>query len=149
MKTLTLILSLCLLVFLTGCNGGYVTVEWPPSVPEDYPPPPHKSEGVSVTVGTGAIYPVELHIPQGHLPPPGSCRIWYPGRPPGHQPPPGDCARLSHRVPLGAWLIGRPSEESKHVRVSVYDQSHPGIVVVIRVFDLMTGRFIREEVPNY
>lgn len=31
-------------------------------------------------------------IPPGHLPPPGSCRVWYEGRPPGHQPPPTDCA---------------------------------------------------------
>lgn len=27
-------------------------------------------------------------IPQGHLPPPGEFRLWYPDRPPGHQPPP-------------------------------------------------------------
>jgi hypothetical protein len=31
------------------------------------------------------------HIPPGHLPPPGECRVWLPGRPPGHQPPPGRC----------------------------------------------------------
>jgi hypothetical protein len=24
-----------------------------------------------------------VHIPPGHLPPPGQCRIWYPDRPPG------------------------------------------------------------------
>lgn len=44
-------------------------------------------------------------IPPGHMPPPGSCRIWYQGTPPGQQPPPGDCLRLSRRVPPGAWLI--------------------------------------------
>jgi hypothetical protein len=47
------------------------------------------------------------HIPPGHLPPPGMCRIWYPGTPPGHQPPPGDCRVLSRQVPRGAWLVGR------------------------------------------
>lgn len=31
------------------------------------------------------------HIPPGHLPPAGSCRVWYEGRPPGHQPPPMKC----------------------------------------------------------
>ena len=36
-------------------------------------------------------------IPPGHLPPPGSCRVWYEGRPPGHQPPPTDCAS-AHRA---------------------------------------------------
>ena len=30
-------------------------------------------------------------IPPGHMPPPGSCRIWVDGTPPGHQPPPTDC----------------------------------------------------------
>lgn len=44
-------------------------------------------------------------VPPGHLPPPGQCRIWYPGRPPGQQPPPGDCRELRHQVPSGACLI--------------------------------------------
>src|SRR5512135_1324209 len=48
----------------------------------------------------------DFHVPRGHLPPAGECRIWYPGTPPGHQPPPGDCRVLSRRVPRGAWLIG-------------------------------------------
>lgn len=44
-------------------------------------------------------------IPPGHMPSPGSCRIWYPNTPPGQQPPPGDCYELSRRVPPEAWLI--------------------------------------------
>lgn len=44
-------------------------------------------------------------IPPGHLPPPGSCRIWFPDRPPGHQPPPGPCEELQYKVPPGAYLI--------------------------------------------
>jgi uncharacterized protein len=43
-----------------------------------------------------------VDIPPGHMPPPGSCRVWYPGRPPGQQPPPGDC---DVAVPEGAVLI--------------------------------------------
>lgn len=35
-----------------------------------------------------------VRIPPGHLPPPGTCRLWYVGRPPGHQPPPMSCAQL-------------------------------------------------------
>ena len=46
-------------------------------------------------------------IPAGHLPPPGSCRIWFPDRPPGHQPPPGSCWELMRWVPRGALLIRR------------------------------------------
>jgi len=43
-----------------------------------------------------------LNIPNGHRPPPGSCRVWYPDRPPGHQPPPTSC---DVEVPEGAVLI--------------------------------------------
>jgi hypothetical protein len=51
-------------------------------------------------------YPSEvLKIPQGHMPPPGKCRIWYPDLPPGHQPPAGECEDLQYHVPPGAWLI--------------------------------------------
>ena len=31
-------------------------------------------------------------IPPGHLPPAGSCRVWYDGVPPGHQPAPTSCS---------------------------------------------------------
>lgn len=30
-------------------------------------------------------------VPAGHLPPPGSCRVWLRNRPAGHQPPPMSC----------------------------------------------------------
>ena len=129
MRTFTITAILFFCVLLIGCNEGTVIVKWPPAIPEEYPPVPHDSEGVSVTLGTSAVYPVELHIPPGHLPPPGYCRIWYPGRPPGHQPPAGDCTILANRVPIGAWLITRPTAEAKHVHVSAYDQSNPGIVM--------------------
>ena len=47
----------------------------------------------------------EFRVPRGHIPPPGMCRIWFPGRPPGHQPAPGSCRVLSRQVPRGAYLI--------------------------------------------
>jgi hypothetical protein len=36
-------------------------------------------------------YYYQPRIPDGHLPPPGECRVWYPDRPAGHQPPPVRC----------------------------------------------------------
>src|SRR5215207_2097767 len=32
-------------------------------------------------------------VPPGHLPPPGTCRVWIDGVPPGRQPGPTSCAR--------------------------------------------------------
>jgi hypothetical protein len=84
-----------------------------------------------------------LDIPPGHLPPPGACRVWYPGQPPGHQPPPGPCGRLRHRVPAGAWLIQRPVDTPAYVDIEAYDTSRPGIVLDIGVFAVDTGAFIR------
>jgi hypothetical protein len=49
-----------------------------------------------------------LHIPPGHMPRPGECRVWYHGRPPGHQPPAVPCGALrGYRFP-GAVVIGAP-----------------------------------------
>ena len=37
-------------------------------------------------------------VPPGHAPPPGQCRVWYPGRAPGQQPAPTDCARAQYEA---------------------------------------------------
>jgi|SRR5882724_430676 len=89
-----------------------------------------------------------LGIPPGHLPPPGTCRLWYPDRPPGHQPPPERCGRLRAHAPAGAWLIHRPTDASTYVDVSVYDAYRPGLVITIGIFDVDTGAFIRHVKPR-
>lgn len=56
-------------------------------------------------------------IPPGHMPPPGQCRAWYPGRPPGHQGPSGDCDRLIRTTPSNAVVLYRPTAEKRVVRI--------------------------------
>ena len=58
-----------------------------------------------------------VDIPPGHMPPPGHCRIWYPGEPPGHQPPSGKCSELEPAAPSGAWVLYRPDGQKRVVRV--------------------------------
>ena len=88
-----------------------------------------------------------LHVPKGHLPPRGQCRLWVPGRPPGQQPPPTSCREayrqrrgpavvVTHRGPVGrrsapGWhrrppedvVVRRPPRErprhEEEVRISV------------------------------
>jgi hypothetical protein len=118
-------------VLLTGCAGMMVVVD-------DRPADPRPEVRGRPPVPAG---PMHLGVPPGHLPPPGHCRIWFPGRPPGHQPPPGRCARLEHQVPAGAWLLYRPARE--HVRVSVCDAKRPGVIVAVRLYEAESGRFLR------
>lgn len=37
-------------------------------------------------------------IPNGHLPPPGECRVWFDDRPPGQQPPPTSCRQAERNA---------------------------------------------------
>lgn len=102
---------------------------------------------VVVSEPPGPSTAVTLGIPPGHLPPPGECRIWVPGRPPGQQQPPGDCRVLERRVPPGGWLVYRlDQKDRKQVRVSVYDEKSPR-VIIIRYFEADTGKLLREEKP--
>ena len=71
---------------------GFLIVRVPASRP---------SSGIDVRGEQG----VAFHLPPGHYPPPGTCRIWDPGVPPGQQEPPGDCDDLERRVPRGSYLI--------------------------------------------
>lgn len=63
----------------------------------------------TVSVSSTPVHPApaarHYDIPAGHMPPPGSCRIWFPDRPPGRQPPPGNCYDLQQKVPPGAILV--------------------------------------------
>lgn len=107
-------------------------------------PGPESAESSTNGKSTAAT----LGIPPGHLPKPGQCRIWFPGKPPGKQGLPGDCARLAKQVPLGAWLVHRPSDNKKEVKVSIYDRRTPRLVVTVRYFDYASRTLLREEKPG-
>lgn len=81
-------------------------------------------------------------IPNGHLPPAGSCRIWYPDRPAGDQPPPFKCDQARGGVEPGGWLM-KPGPQPQQVEVAVYDAQRPGTVIDVGIFDSRTGSIIR------
>lgn len=88
-----------------------------------------------------------LGIPPGHLPPPGQCRLWFPGRPPGHQPRAGTCRNVMHDAPAGAWVLYRPDRDRRVVHTRVIDTRRPGVVVSIRVYDANSGAYLHVENP--
>ncbi len=89
-----------------------------------------------------------LKIPPGHYPPPGKCRVWYPGQPPGHQPPATSCHTARGDRPAGAWVLYRPPNEKKVIEVTAYDGLKPKVVVWVRLYDAKTGEFLRAGKTN-
>ncbi|HXL11474.1 MAG TPA: hypothetical protein VN955_08760 [Gemmatimonadales bacterium] len=90
-----------------------------------------------------------LGVPPGHLPKPGECRVWIPGVPPGRQPRPKsrDCGGIAAVAPPGSWILYRPTADRKLVHVREVDRARVGVVVRVRVFEVESGRFVREENP--
>jgi hypothetical protein len=76
-----------------------------------------------------------LRVPKGHYPPPGECRLWYPGRPPGHQPPPAKCEQLLGHVPRGTFILYREKAWDADYDWAGYGRRHRGAVpeMVIRL----------------
>src|SRR3970282_2943957 len=79
-----------------GCAGRFVVVEAPP-------PPSARGPSTAATLG----------VPPGHLPPPGECRVWIPGRPPGRQARRRSCDGILAEAPAGAWLLYRPGADRR------------------------------------
>jgi len=88
-----------------------------------------------------------LGIPPGHLPPPGDCRIWFPGQPPGQQPPPVHCGDAYAGVPPGAWLIERPRHDPENVYVNVYEHRRRSTRVEVHIYNADTGVYVGARIP--
>jgi len=85
------------------------------------------------------------HIPPGHFPRPGACRIWLPGEAPGHQPGQRSCAGIEGVAPAGSWILQRPAgDKRKVVYVRVIDERRSGVVVRRGLYDARRGTVVRE-----
>lgn len=73
-----------------------------------------------------------LKIPPGHLPPPGSCKIWYPGKPPGHQPPPTSCEAAFRDVVAGAWVLYRDAGNTEILEVKEKQGHGPHVEIIVK-----------------
>ncbi|MDH5367258.1 MAG: hypothetical protein OEW67_09745 [Cyclobacteriaceae bacterium] len=98
------------------------------------------SLGITIQAGSGGITsppsaPVttirpfdQSRIPPGHLPPQGSCKVWYPNKPPGQQPPPTSCDEAMNKAPVGSWVL-------------LKDPNDPNIVIVREITTIHPVRF--------
>jgi hypothetical protein len=84
-----------------------------------------------------AVAPRPLQVSPGQHPPPGSCRVWYPGRPPGRQPTPVPCETLV--VAPGTFLLyeGRAWDVDYDWRS--HERRYPGTVPQV-VIDVIARR---------
>jgi hypothetical protein len=89
-----------------------------------------------------------LRVPPGQMPGVGECRIWIPGRPPGRQSPRRSCDGIEADAPAGSWILSRPAENRRLVRVGYVHRSRAGDVVRTVLYEASTGRFLREETPR-
>jgi hypothetical protein len=82
-----------------------------------------------------------LGIPEGELPSPGQCRVWYPGRPSAQQPLPGGCAEAEHAAPPGSWILYRPEDDQRVVHNRVTDPVRRGVILRIDLYDAERGTY--------
>lgn len=134
-------------ILLGACSKRTTTVVVAPEPRRlPTPPPPPPSQPPAPRPSTAAT----LGIPPGHLPEAGECRIWIPGTPPGRQPGSKSrpCAGIGGDAPAGSWIVYRPTRDRKLVHVRVVDARRPGFVTLVRLFEIDSGRLLRDMRPE-
>ena len=104
--------------------------------------------GERLLIAHGDVENRSLKVPPGHYPPPGQCRLWYPGRPPGQQPKAGNCVSITRVAPAGSMVLYRPTDDKKVVHARVVDSKRDGVIVVTRIYEVEKGTYLRDEKPN-
>src|SRR3990170_6585312 len=127
MRSATMVAAAMAVLAATACK---LVSSPPPAQPE---PAPRRSPSTAATLG----------IPPGHLPSPGMCRVWVPGKAPGHQTKPRSCSGIERSAPAGSWIVERPGRDKKVVHVRVVDERRPGVVVRLRVYEIRDGKLVR------
>lgn len=112
----------------------------PPGTPP--PPEPETREHEESRATRDADRQGPLGIPEGQLPPPGECRLWFPERPAGQQPAPQDCADAEVDAPPGSWVLYRPKDDVRVVHARVMHPEQAGVVIRISIFDAENGTYL-------
>ena len=112
----------------------------PPSTPP--PPDPEVREIEEQQAAPDPDRTGPLGIPEGHLPSPGECRIWYPGRPAGQQPAAQGCVDAEASAPPGTWVLYRPPDDERVVHARVMHPEKAGEVIRISIYDAEKGTYL-------
>jgi hypothetical protein len=83
-----------------------------------------------------------LAIPEIHLPEPGQCRVWYPGRPVGEQPAQQGCNEAEASAPPATWVLYRPPDDKRVVHARIIHPERPGVVIRIDLYDGEKGTYL-------
>ena len=133
MRSANTVLACLALLGATACTTIYAGAE-----PEPTPAPSPRTTTRRSTAAT-------LGIPPGHLPSPGQCKVWIPGRPPGHQASSRNCSGVERHAPADSWILYRPGKDKKVVHVRVVDSRRAGVIIRTRIYDVKTGAYLRDD----
>lgn len=128
-----------LLLPTAACSSGRIVLPSGGSAPE---PVHHGSGRSSPHPMQGPV--ASLGIPPGHYPPPGQCRIWMPGVAADRQAKCVPCTSIDGEIPLGAWVLYRPSREKGVLRVTTYDRRAASSVVSVDWYDAANGKRVQQ-----